>query len=56
MPTDLAVAMGRKREALKFQQNIRTILLGCGIACLAVLVLICVSPTLAGAVESLVIQ
>jgi hypothetical protein len=54
MPTDIAVAITRKRQAVELERNNRSVLLGCIIACLVVVVLICVSPTFACAVELLV--
>jgi hypothetical protein len=54
MPTDIAFATARKREAIKLQRDNHYILLGSLIACLVVVVLMCVSPTFACAVELLV--
>lgn len=56
MPTDLTVAIARKREALKSERDIQAILLGNFIACLIFLMLISASPALASAVELLVLD
>lgn len=56
MPTDLAVAITRKREALKFKRDVQTILLGNFIVCLIFLMLVSACPALAAAVELLVID
>lgn len=54
MPTDLTVAIARKREAVALERNNHSILLGCLVACLVIIVLMCVSPTFACAVELLI--
>lgn len=54
MPTDIAVAITRKREATELERNNHSLLLCCLIFCLVVAVLVCVSPTFACAVELLV--
>jgi hypothetical protein len=56
MPSNLAVAIARKREALKLERNIHTMLLMSFIACLLVLVLLRVSPSFAAATELLMVQ
>jgi hypothetical protein len=50
MPTDIAVTLARKREAAELERNNHSVLLGCAIVCLVVVMLTYVSPTLAGAV------
>ena len=55
MPTDLAVAVTRKREAMQLERDIQTILLGSFISCLIFLMLMSASPALASAVESLIL-
>ena len=56
MPTDLAAAIARQQEAAALERDTHSILLGCFIACLIVLLLMSVSPTLAGAVELLLLE
>jgi hypothetical protein len=56
MPTNVAVAIARKREALELKRDTHTILLTSFIACLVVLVLLRVSPSFAAAMELLVVQ
>jgi hypothetical protein len=53
MPTDMVAALARKREAAELTRDIQTVLLGCCIVCLVVLLLISVSPSIAGAIELL---
>jgi hypothetical protein len=54
MPTDIAIAITRKREAAKLERHNHSVLLGSVIVCLVVITLMCVSPTFANAVELMI--
>jgi hypothetical protein len=56
MPTDLVAVMMRKREVSRLERLNKMLLMGCGIVCFVVLTLISKSPTLASAVELLILE